>query len=215
MRLDDYKPLFIVVDGGDGSGKDTQCKMIARYLKSKGVKSIRIRSHPATDNKFGLHAKKALEMGGRIGHLHAALFYTIDVIRSLIYYYRHKNEVLIFSRYLLGVCYLPSSLVLFGYDFFSFLLPKSDFLFYLKVTPENARNRIQTRGEMEEMFEQLPKLQKMYKKMNYVTKLKEWRVIDGNMNYVTKLKEWRVIDGNTTPMKVWAQIKHELSSISY
>jgi dTMP kinase len=187
MVLDNYKPLFIVIDSGDGSGKDTQCKMIASYLKSKGASSIRVRSHPANDNRFGLRAKRALEQGGRKGHLTAALFYTIDVIRSLILFYRHNDEVLIFSRYLLGVCYLPSSLVLFGYNFFSTFLPRSDFQFYLKVTPENARKRIKTRGVKEEMFERLPKLQ----------------------------KKWLIIDGNPPPDEVWSQIKHELDTILF
>ena len=199
MKKTNFKPLFIVVDGGDGSGKDTQCKMIAQYFLSKEGKSVRIRSHPANDNWFGLKAKHALEEGGRKGHLKAAFFYTIDVIRSLIIFYRHKKEVLIFSRYLLGVCYLPASLVLFGYNFFSLLLPTSDYMFYLEVTPENARKRIRKRGEIEEMFEQLPKLQKMHKKMNYIT----------------RIKKWQVIDGNGSPKDVWDQIKSELNSISF
>ena len=199
MKKGNFKPLFIVIDGGDGSGKDTQCKMIAKYFLSKNAKSVRIRSHPANDNWFGLKAKYALEEGGRKGHLKAAFFYTIDVFRSLILFYRHQEEVLIFSRYLLGVCYLPTSLILFGYDFFSLLLPTSDYMFYLEVTPENARKRIRKRGEIEEMFEQLPKLQKMHKKMNYIT----------------RIKKWQVIDGNGSPKDVWDQIKSELNSISF
>ena len=57
-------------------------------------------------------------------------------------YYRHEEDVLIFSRYLLGVCYLPRSLVICGYNLFSRILPTSDFLFYLDVSPEVARQRI-------------------------------------------------------------------------
>ncbi len=199
MKMDDYKPLFIVVDGGDGSGKDTQCKLIARYLMSKGVQRIRIRSHPSKDNWFGSQTKNALELGGKKGHLKAAFFYTIDVLRSLILFYRHEKEVLIFSRYLLGVCYLPTSLVVFGYNFFSTLLPSTDYLFYLKVTPEIARKRIKTRAETEEMFEQLPKLEKMYKKMNNVTTMKKWHIIDGNLS----------------SEEVWLQIKRKLALIQF
>ncbi|MHA1542253.1 MAG: thymidylate kinase [Candidatus Hodarchaeales archaeon] len=178
--MDLRKPLFIVVDGGDGSGKDTQTKLIKRYFKRRGHTSIRIRSHPAVDNYYGRQAKKALESEGKKGHALAAVFYTFDIIRSLVKYFRHEDEVLIFSRYLLGVCYLPSVLVMFGYNLFSKILPTSEFFFYLDVSPEIARQRISTRGGIEEMFENLPRLRKMQRKMRYITNLKHWHIINGD-----------------------------------
>ncbi len=185
------RPLFVVVDGGDGSGKDTQAKLIAKYLAKKNYSSVRIRSHPAMDNQFGRRAKVALESQGTKSLLLAALFYTLDVIRSLVKYYRHREEVLIFSRYLLGVCYLPRSLVMFGYTLFSHLLPTPEYAFFLDVNPEVARKRISQRGGTEEMFETLPKLRKMQRKMRHVT----------------KFYHWHLIDGNGTPNQVWSQIK--------
>lgn len=173
-------PLFVVIDGGDGSGKDTQANFMRKYFKRKGYTSVRIRSHPATDNYFGFKAKKALESEGKKNLLLAAISYTLDVIRSLVKYYRHKDEVIIFSRYLLGVCYLPSPLVLFGYNFFSSILPTSELFFYLDVTPEVARKRIANRGGVEEMFEKLPRLRKMQRKTRYITKLKNWHIINGD-----------------------------------
>ena len=100
------KPCFIVVDGGDGSGKDTQAKLIAKYYIKKG-KNVKIRSHPAIDNFWGRNSKKSLEKQGRKAHILAAGFYISDIIRSLVKYYRHEDEVIIFVRYLLGVCYVP------------------------------------------------------------------------------------------------------------
>jgi dTMP kinase len=190
------KHLFIVVDGGDGSGKDTQVKQIARYYLANGYENIRIRSHPANDNPLGQKAKVALEEGTGIkGYLMAAFFYAIDVIRSLVKYYRHNNnEVLIFSRYLLGVCYLPSSLVFFGYSFFSRILPSSRYSFFLDVSPEIAKKRISERGEKEEIFEELSRLRKMRRKMRLITNRKDWYCIDG--------------DGS--PKEVWSQIKRIL-----
>ncbi|MFX0149229.1 MAG: thymidylate kinase [Candidatus Hodarchaeota archaeon] len=193
------KPLFIVVDGGDGSGKDTQVKQIARYYLAKGYKNIRIRSHPTNDNPYGQRAKIALEEGkGSKGYILATVFYTLDVIRSLVKYYRRNvNEVLIFSRYLLGVCYLPSSLIFFGYSFFSRILPSSRYFFFLDVSPEIAKERISERGEKMEMFEKMSRLRKMRKKMQLVTSRKEWFCIDG--------------DGS--PRDVWLQIKHILIAL--
>ncbi|MHA1979282.1 MAG: thymidylate kinase [Candidatus Hodarchaeales archaeon] len=188
------QPLFIVIDGGDGSGKDTQAKLVKQYFHRKGYSSVRVRSHPAVDNYYGRQAKKALESAGKKGHLLAAVFYTFDVIHSLVKYYRHEDEVIIFSRYLLGVCYLPSVLVMFGYNFFSMILPTSEFFFYLEVNPEIARQRISSRGGLEEMFENLPRLRKMYRKMRYVT----------------QLKNWHCINGDESPEPVWFQIKEIL-----
>ncbi len=190
MDIRKTHPLFIVVDGGDGSGKDTQANYIKRYFVRKGHKSVRIRSHPAVDNYFGRRAKKALESEGKKGHLLAAVFYTFDVIRSLVKYYRH-DELSIFSRYLLGVCYLPRILVMSGYNLFASLLPTSEFFFYLDVSPEVARQRISNRGGVEEMFENLPRLRKMQRKMHYVT----------------KIKDWYIINGDESPELVWFQIK--------
>jgi len=186
--------LFIVVDSGDGSGKDTQTNLIARFYTMKGYK-VRIRSHPSLDNPFGRLTKKALEEGGTKGHLKAAIFYIVDVIRSLVKYYRpSENEVLIISRYLLGVCYLPRSLVLFGYNFFSTFIPTSEFSFFLNVSPEVAWERIRKRGQKKEMFESLARLRKMHEKMFYIA----------------KLKGWMIINGNPPPKNVWLDIKKRL-----
>jgi dTMP kinase len=194
MVKNSHHPLFIVIDGGDGSGKDTQTNFVKAYFHRKEYQSVRVRSHPAVDNYFGRAAKKALESEGKKGHLLAAVFYTFDVIRSLVKYYRHEDEVIIFSRYLLGVCYLPSVLVMFGYNFFSMILPTSNFFFYLDVSPEIARQRIANRGGIEEMFEKLPRLRKMRRKMRYIT----------------YLKHWHIINGDESPESVWFQIKEIL-----
>ncbi|MFX0013782.1 MAG: thymidylate kinase [Promethearchaeota archaeon] len=191
-------PLFIVVDGGDGCGKDTQTRRIAQYYLKKGW-NVRIRSHPSTDNPFGRFTRQSLEEGGRRGHLKAALFYAIDVIRSLVKYYRHnEDEVIIFSRYLLGVCYLPTTLVFFGYNFFSTFLPTSRYFFFLDVTPELARERISKRGKDIEMFETLARLRKIRRKMKLVT----------------TQKNWFLIDGSASPSKVWNQIHQVLNYLN-
>ncbi|MFX0122613.1 MAG: thymidylate kinase [Candidatus Hodarchaeota archaeon] len=193
-KVSKANPLFIVIDGGDGCGKDTQARQVARYYLNKGWKA-RLRSHPSSDNPFGRITKQSLEQGGKKGHLKAAIFYAIDVIRSLVKYYRHnENEVIIFSRYLLGVCYLPKSLVFFGYDFFSSFLPISQYFFFLDVTPEVARDRILKRGEKQEMFESLTRLRKMRFKMRAVT----------------QKNNWFQINGDVSPSQVWYQIHNIL-----
>jgi dTMP kinase len=197
IKASKSNPLFIVIDGGDGCGKDTQARQIARYYQKKGF-TVRLRSHPSTDNPFGRITKRALERGGKKGHLKAAFFYAVDVIRSLVMYYRHnENEVVIFSRYLLGVCYLPRTLVFFGYNFFSSFLPTSPHFFFLDVSPEVARERILKRGKKQEMFESLDRLRKMRLKMQAVT----------------RKNNWFQINGDVSPIQVWFQIRNILDQI--
>lgn len=190
------KPCFIVVDGGDGSGKDTQAKLIAKHYIQKG-KKVKIRSHPAIDNFWGKKSKKALEKQGHKAHILAAFFYISDIIHSLITYYRHEDEVIIFVRYLLGVCYVPTFLVGIAYNFFGFLLPNTPYSFYIDVKAEESHRRITNRGEKIEMFETKEKLHKMRRKMRFIA----------------KKKEWKIIDGNKSPLEVWKQIEKELTNI--
>ena len=49
---------FIVIDGLDGSGKDTQVNLIAEAYQKKG-RDVTIRSHPCNDNKYGRKSKEA------------------------------------------------------------------------------------------------------------------------------------------------------------
>ena len=48
---------FIVIDGLDGSGKDTQVKLLAEMYEKQG-KNVVVRSHPSMDNKYGINQKR-------------------------------------------------------------------------------------------------------------------------------------------------------------
>ena len=43
---------FIVIDGLDGSGKDTQVNLLADMYEKQGCNVV-VRSHPCADNKYG------------------------------------------------------------------------------------------------------------------------------------------------------------------
>ena len=47
---------FIVIDGLDGAGKDTQVKLLAEMYEKQG-KNVVVRSHPCKDNKYGIKSK--------------------------------------------------------------------------------------------------------------------------------------------------------------
>ena len=92
-----------------------------------------------------------------------------------MYYYNKKTDVLIFSRYTIAVAYLPNVVDTIVYRIVSFILPKSDCMFFLDVSPEESLRRIKARNEDEEMFENLEDLRKAREKAKKVTY--EWNVI--------------------------------------
>jgi len=178
---------FIVIDGFDGSGKDTQSQFIYEMYKNKAtqnntpIERIIFRSNPENDNYFGLKSHEALLKEGNFNKIIATIFFVIDVIRSLILYY-NKSDVLIFSRYLLAASYLPKKLVKPVYMIFRFIIPKSPFMFYLDIPPEIAMERINTRNisnnQEFQTFENLKSLKKSREKVNLISY--DWIIIDGS-----------------------------------
>lgn len=164
---------FIIIDGLDGSGKDTQANLIRQRYIEKG-ESVILRSHPSYDNSYGIKAKKALLGTGKLNKLKASLYYALDVIRSVRLYYR-KADVVIFVRYLMGVAYLPFPLAKLFYKFFEMILPTSEYMFFLDVDPQESLRRLKGRDDVE-MFENLDDLIKVREK---ALKLAEgWYIIN-------------------------------------
>jgi dTMP kinase len=141
---------FIIIEGLDGSGKDTQARQIRKKYLDLGDKVI-LRSHPADDNFFGRKAKNALLGRGKINKLKASLYYALDVIRS-VRLYHGKADTVIFVRYLLGVAYLPFPFSKLCYKFFANVLPTSNYMFFLDVEAEESLKRLSKRDK-KEMFE--------------------------------------------------------------
>ena len=157
---------FIVIDGLDGCGKDTQVNLLAEVYRNQG-RDVTIRSHPCNDNKYGRKSKQALLKTGKINHLKATIYFGLDALRSVhMYYYNKDTDVLIFSRYTMAVAYLPNVVNVIVYKIVSFALPKSDCMFFLDVTPEESLRRIQSRKRkclktlmtLERHAQKLPKL---------------------------------------------------------
>ena len=169
---------FIVIDGLDGSGKDTQIELLAEEYRKQG-KNVVVRSHPCDDNKFGIKSRQALLKTGKINHIKATLYFGLDAIRSVRKYYSDDSiDVLIFSRYILAVMYLPNGLNMVVYKIVAFILPTSDCMFFLDVSPEESLRRLAKREGETEMFENeeaLIKARNKSKKFTY-----NWNVISGD-----------------------------------
>jgi dTMP kinase len=181
---------YIIIDGLDGSGKDTQANLIQEKYVSRGEQVV-LRTHPADDNSYGIKAKKALLGKGKINHTQASIYYALDVIRS-VRLYRKNGETVIMVRYLMGVAYLPFPLAKLLYSFFSFILPTSDYMFFLDVEPDELLKRLLKRNE-HEMFENLNDLIKVRGKALELAK--DWHIIHtGNSIEQTRFEINKILD---------------------
>jgi len=167
---------FIVIDGLDGSGKDTQARMLQEYLEKKGEKVV-LRAHPSRDSRLGRISRKALTKKGSLMRIIATLFFGFDVVRSVHLYCKGGGTV-IFVRYIMASAYLPKPIIKPVYWLVSRWLPTSDEMFFLDVAPAEALRRVKARGEQEEMFETLPKMEKVRGRALMIAD--RWAVIDGN-----------------------------------
>lgn len=166
---------FIVIDGLDGSGKDTQVNLIAEVYKKQG-RDVTIRSHPCCDNKYGRKSKQSLLKEGKINHIKATIYFGLDAIRSVqMFCYNKNTDVVIFSRYILAVMYLPNGVNTLVYKIVNFILPTSDCMFFLDVSPEESLRRMDSRGEDTEMFENMESLTKNRQRSQKFTY--NWNVI--------------------------------------
>jgi len=174
---------FIVIDGLDGAGKDTQSQLLYNEYKQKGCNVI-LRSHPSVDTVYGKKSKEALLKTGRINHLKATIFYGLDVISSVKTYFNKEGiDILIFSRYTLAVVYLPNIINVIIYKIVCILLPTSSYMFFLDVSPDVSLERLSSRGEKEEMFENKNALIKARDKSLKV--IYNWNYIDANRDALT------------------------------
>lgn len=169
---------FIVIDGLDGSGKDTQVRLLAEMYEKQG-RSVTVRSHPCCDNRFGRKSKKALLKTGKVNHIKATIYFGLDAIRSVVKYTHNSDvDVLIFSRYILAVMYLPDVINTIVYKIVVFVLPTSDCMFFLDVSPEESLRRMGSRGDEKEMFENIDSLRENRLRSQKFTY--NWKVIPGD-----------------------------------
>lgn len=172
--------VFIVFDGLDASGKTTQAERLRDSLRRRGL-TVFIRFHPSDDCSAGIMARRFLLADGRGAHFCAALFYILDVLRSVLRTPWRLYDYVIFVRYLMGTAYLPPPLHIFAHHFFSTLLPKPRHTFFLKVEPREAYRRITRNRREREMFESLAQLEKISVSALSLARANDWIIIDANM----------------------------------
>jgi dTMP kinase len=186
---------WIVVDGIDGSGKNTHAKIIKTYYEEMGEK-VSLVIHPS-DCVWGRLSRQALRNTGMLMQFLASAFFLLDVLSTL----RRRDvweghDTVITVRYLMATAYLPGKLAKISYDFFRRLLPIPNRLLLVDTKPRLAMERIALRNHEREMFETLPKLEEMRLKMLSMAG-KEWHILDNtgtsiesNRRLLFILSEW-------------------------
>ena len=189
--------LFVVIDGADGAGKETQTRLLAQALRERAFPTSVFDFPRYEDSIFGRLIKEAL--AGEYGHfreLHpklASLPFTLDRVmakRSILH--NLDYGIVIANRY------VPSNL---GYqaakldsareqdEFVSFLekveykvlgLPRPSIVFYLSVPSEVSRTLLRRRGRSEDQHERdilyQEKVSAMYRRLAEARP--DWRIIE-------------------------------------
>ncbi len=179
---------FIVIDGLDAAGKSTQAQGLYKHLRRSG-KTVFLRVHPSNDNFAGEKARTFLSAKGKGAHFASAFFYMLDVVRSILLYSWRECDYLIFVRYLMGTAYLPAPLHSIAFHFFSLIVPTSDLMFFLDVSPAEASRRIEQKRGRREMFENLEELKRTRKKALSLALTGNWVIIDANSPIGTVQRE--------------------------
>lgn len=158
------KGRLIVIEGVDGSGKQTHTRLLYQYLKEKGEKVLKL-SYPRYDNESSAMVK--LYLSGAFGQnpesvspYIASTFYTADRYAS---YKEDYEDFLNDGGIVLADRYTTSNMVhqagkikdpvekkkfldwLWDYEFNLFSLPVPDQVFFLNIPPEINQELIKNR----------------------------------------------------------------------
>lgn len=165
MIKNNYPGKFIVIEGLDGSGKSAQIDLVVNYLKENG-KEVIVTKEPTTESESGRKIKQALKKEIIVEPLELQKLYVQDrkehlenkVIPAL-----KEGKFVVSSRYAFSTfAYGYSD----GLDVDSLIKMNNEFLLpdltiIVDVSPESCMQRIESRGELKELFEQAQKLVKV------------------------------------------------------
>lgn len=162
--MSDTQKAFIAFDGLDGSGKETQTKLLIDHFKSEN-KEYRYLSFPTYNEAWSKHLVMYLngEFGSdpeAVNAYAASSFFASDRYCSYMLDWKKDYEsgkVILSNRYTTANCVHQLSKLpeeewdsflewLYDYEFNKLGLPKPDLCIYLCIPPEVAKNNIVKRS---------------------------------------------------------------------
>lgn len=218
---------FIVIEGGDGSGKKTQTDLLSQYLRNMTKIPVESISYPVYEDPSAYCVTRILREDGVIDHfnnlryiksaayaMNRALTF-FDKYNPRLYNIIKTNGIVVFDRYttsnILHVASILDSIeevddcinFIQDLEYDKFKLPKPTKVFYLDVPPEISMKNIEKRGNEKDLNENIEHLSKVYERSKYVVNKLGWTRIDC-MNSAGKQK---------SPLEIHFEITKDISSI--
>ena len=193
--------MLIALDGLDGSGKETQTKLLLEELEKRNIPH-RYLSFPTYDPEAC--AAVRMYLGGRFGEdpdavngFAASSFFAVDRYCSFQLDWKkdyEEGKVIVANRYTTAnavhqLSKLPPEQAdaflawLYDYEFEKLGLPRPDLVFYLCLPPELSRSlidrRARTTGRSEDIHEKSSQhLERSYRAALYSSEKLGWEKID-------------------------------------
>lgn len=199
------KGKFIVFEGVDGSGQNTQAELLVRYLKTKGFDVLE--TYEPTDSYIGARIRKILSgdvtsSGGALGLQMLMIRDRKLHLQDVIQPHLNKGGVVVCVRYLYSTLAYGQADGL-GYDKLwqmnkDFLLP--DLTIYLDLNPEISLERVEKRAQ------ETGKPLDIFEKKSTLTRVRE--------NFLELLKnfpEMVKVDALGTPDEVHQRVLRHLN----
>jgi len=161
--------MFIVIEGSDKAGKATQTQMLSDKLRKEGF-SVATMAFPDYSTKIGeeirafLHGEKDYPVEVRHMLLSANRWEKRADIQKML---KENNAVILNRYYQSNLVYgLASGLKLEWLQSLDAGLPKEDIVIVLDVNPEVSINRMQRKGDVFEMNDDMmSKVSKLYREL--------------------------------------------------
>ncbi len=153
MIKNNYPGKFIVFEGIDGSGKSTQTKLLANYLKERGYKVEKIDFPQHGEPSSALvdeYLRGAYGTAEEVGPYRASIFYACDRYAASfkIKKWLEKGKIVIADRYIVSNMGHQGGKIrnkkerekyfkwLYNLEYRIFRIPKPDHTFILKTSPD-------------------------------------------------------------------------------
>lgn len=187
--------MFIVIEGIDGAGCETQGKNLVKILQNSG-KKVSLIKYPDYDRNVGKLIKEFLYQNKDLTAEQQFLLYTMQfvmdtkMIREKRGFNNNQSTILIADRYFTTtLCYqtLEGIDLNWALDYAkNFKIEVPDIVFYLDVDPDIAiRRKFGEAKEKNRREKDFEFIRKTYKQYDYLVKNQvwcKWIRIDGNQN---------------------------------
>jgi dTMP kinase len=195
------RPLFIVFEGIDGSGKSTQCDILYRHIVSLGFPAVRL-AEP-TDGQWGRKIRAMLkekEMAPADEQMRLFILDRQEDAEKNITPALEENKIIVMDRYYYsnaayqGAAGMAPDAIIAENRKMEF--PEPDRVYFVDLPPDRAMRRVTIRGEAREVFE----------KESFLRKVRD--------NFLSIADErFLVVDGTKSIEEIFGEIKRDFEGL--